>query len=234
LKNITDLNASQVRIFPVDIVPLSLITTKSSVEKIKDELSISEIEVRPFLEGKDIFIFRRGELRIDSKLVIINKIEVDHRRIIVDIDGTSEQANKVYESFLVAIAGVSNSDLGALRVPILLAEMTQCVLTLDFSFEALFNSAFVTFLKQKVKKEASSSLAMASVRPFAAAAEITYDIVDNILIDNKITMSPKQFSITPRPGAPLNARKFVVSSPFDSDTHLKLIKELNKIIAGTD
>lgn len=232
MKNIADLAVTQIRIFPVDIVPLGVIKTKSCVEKVRDLLSIGEVEVRPFIDGKEIVLFRRGELRRDNKLLVISKIEVDSRRIIVEVEGASKDGNEVYGAFLSAVATVANIALESLRVPLLLAETTQCVLTLDFTFDALFSSDFVKFLDQKVKKEARSNLTMASVRPLEATAEIAYEITDKVLIDNKITMNPKKFSIAPRPGAPLDARKYVISSPFDSDTHLELIEELNKAIAS--
>lgn len=232
MKNIADLAVTQIRIFPVDIVPLGVIKTKSCVEKVRDLLSIGEVEVRPFINGKEIVLFRRGELRRDNKLLVISKIEVDSRRIIVEVEGASKDGNEVYGAFLSAVAMVANIALESLRVPLLLAETTQCVVTLDFTFDAVFSSDFVKFLDQKVKKEARSNLAMASVRPLEATAEIAYEITDKVLIDNKITMNPKKFSIAPRPGAPLDARKYVISSPFDSDTHLELIEELNKAIAS--
>lgn len=230
LKNITDLKVTQIRIFPVDGIPIGVIATKSCVEKFKDALSIGEVEVRPFIEAKEVCLFRRGELKRENRLIVIKKIEVDPRRIIVEVEGTSKDGNEVYEVFLSIVAAVANVDLDGLRTPLLVAETTQCVVTLDFTFDALFSSAFVEFLNCKVEKEACSNLARASVRPLAATAEITYEIIDKALIDNKITMNSKQFSIAPRPGAPLDARKYIISSPFDSDTHLKLVDELEKQI----
>lgn len=230
LKNVADLTVTQIRIFPVDVVPLSVITTKSCVEKIREALSVGEVEVRPFSEGKDIIVFRRGELRREKRVIVVNKIEVDPRRMIVEVKGTSRDGNEVYEAFLSTIAAVANVDSESLRLPLLVAETTQCVITLDFTFDSLFSSAFVEFLKRKVEKEASSKMAKASVRPLAVTAEITYEITDKALTDNKITMNPKQFSIVPRPGAPLDARKYLISSPFDSVTHLKLVNALNKAI----
>jgi len=176
------------------------------------------------------FLFRKGELKRENRLIVVKKIEIDARRIIIEVEGTSKDGNEVYEVFLSIVAAVANVDLDGLRTPLLVAETTQCVVTLDFTFDALFSDAFIEFLNYKVEKEACSNLARASVRPLAATAEMTYEVVDKALVDNKITMNPKQFSIAPRPGAPPDARKYIISSPFDSDTHLKLVDELNKAI----
>jgi len=233
LKNIVDLAVNQIRIFPVDVVPLGLINTKSCVERIRDSLSVSEVEVRPFIEGKDVIIFRKGELKEGNELVVINKIEVEPRRIIIEVAGTSKEGNKVYELFVSTLAALTNLDLESLRLPLLVAETTRCVVTLDFTFEELFNHSFIRFLNKKVEKEATNNVAKGSVRPLSAIAEITYQIKDEALINNNISMNPKQLSIAPRAGAPLDARRYVISSPFDSDTHIRLIEELNKVIVGT-
>jgi len=230
LKNITDLTVTQIRIFPVDVVPIGAITTKSCVEKVRDALSVGEVEVRPFIEAKEVFLFRKGELKRENRLIVIKKIEIDPRRIIVEVEGTSKDGNGVYEVFLSIVAARANVDLDGLRTPLLVAETTQCVVTLGFTFDALFSSAFVEFLNHKVEKQACSNMARASVRPLATTAAITYEIMDKALVDNKITMNPKQFSIAPRPGAPPDARKYIISSPFDSDTHLKLVDELERQI----
>ncbi|MCK4435664.1 hypothetical protein KAU87_02520, partial [Candidatus Bathyarchaeota archaeon] len=150
LKNIVDLVVNQIRIFPVDIIPLGLINTKSCVEKIKDTLSISEVGVLPPIEGKSIIIFLKGELKENNELVVINKVEVDPRRIIIEVAGTSKAGNKVYELFMSSLTALTNLDLDGLRSPLLLAETTRCVVTLDFTFEELFNHSFTEFLNDRV------------------------------------------------------------------------------------
>lgn len=228
--NILDLVVNQIRIFPVDVIPSGLINSKSYVDVIRDTLSVSEVEVRPFIEGKDIIIFRKGELKENNELVVISKIEVEPRRIIIEVSGKSKAGNKVYELFISSLASLTNLDLESLRLPLLVAETTRCVVTLDFSFEELFSRSFIEFLNKNVEKEATNSVARGSVRPLTAIAEITYQIKDESLINNNIGMNPKQLTIAPRAGAPLDARKYVISSPFNSDTHIKLIEDLNKAI----
>ena len=229
---ITELTVNQIRIFPVDTVPLGLITTKTCADKVRELLAVSEVEVRPLLDGNHVITFRRGELKHSTKVVVIRRVEVDQRRITVEVEGTSEDSNAVYTSFLSALGSALDTDLAPLRSPLLVAETTQCVATLDYAFEELFNSAFIEFLNHRVAKEASSKLAKASVRPALVAAEVSYQI-DRTLVESKTTMSPKEFTIAPRPGVPSEARKYLVSSPFDSNTHIRLLRELSKAIAAS-
>ncbi len=231
--NTVDLVVNQIRIFPVDVIPLGLINTKSCVEKIKDTLSISEVGALPSIGGNNIIVFSKGELKENNELVVINRVEVDPRRIVIEIAGTSKAGNKVYELFIASLTALTNQNIAGLRSPLLLAETTRCVVTLDFTFEELFNHSFTEFLNDRVEKEATSSMAEGSVRHLAAIAELTYQIKDETLVKNQISMNPKQFTIAPRPGAPLDERKYVISSPFNSDTHIKLIEELNKAMINT-
>lgn len=233
MKEITDLTVTQIRVFAVDVVPLSKINTKSCIEKIRGDLSVSQIESPPFVEGIAPIIFLRGEIKEGNRIIVINRIAVEHRRIILEVVGTSKETDHVYDVLLSSIASVTDIDSGRLRVPLLIAETTQCVATLGFHFESLFNKSFIELLNSRVKKEATSKIAKGSVRPLVAEVEISYQIKDETLIENRISMSPKKFIVAPRPGAPLEARRYSLSSPFDSDTHLKLVRDLEKAIIKT-
>lgn len=233
MEEITDLRVTQIRVFPVDVVPLNKITTKSCTEKIKDSLSVSEIEVGPFIDSASPLVFGRGEIKRGNAIIVINRIAIEPRRIIVEVLGTSKEAGQVYEALLSSINTAADIDVEELRVPLLVAEITQCIATLDFRFEALFNSSFIDFLDSRVKKEATNKMAKSLIRPLVAEVEINYQVEDETLTKNKISMSPKRFIIAPRAGTPLDARRYFLSSPFSSDTHLRLIRYLEESITKT-
>ncbi len=230
LKEITNLTVTQIRVFPVDVVPLSQIGTKSCIEKIRGDLSISEIGPAPLMNDRGPIIFLRGGIKEKDRVLVINRVAVEPRRIVLEVVGTSKEANQVYDSLLSAIDSAAQIDLDRLRTPLLVAETTQCVATLGFHFESLFNSTFTQLLDSRVKKEATNKLAKGSVNPVLAEAEISYQIRDKTLTENKISMLPKKFTIAPRAGTPLESRRYFLSSPFDSDTHLKVFKELEEAI----
>ena len=232
--NISELMVNQIRVFPVDVVPLGIITTKSCIEKIRDNLSIGEVVPGLPIGGANSIIFIKGAIKATKRLVVISKIEIETRRIILEVAGTSKEANKVYDLLLSAIASISDDiDFDTLRSPLLLVETSRCIAALDFDVEALFNESFTKLLNGKIKKAATNNVAEGQVRPIAAISEITYQIKDENLVKHRITMNPKQFTIAPRAGSPLEERRYVISSPFDTDTHLKLIQSLNKAIGAT-
>lgn len=229
MNEITELTVTQIRIFPVGVIPFSLINTKSCAEKVKEMFGTTALDARGLI-GKDAVAFVKGEYKKDAKLLVIRRIEIDPRRIIVEAEGASEDCDAVYEAFVSAITSISDLSIEQFRNPLLKAETSQCVAKLNFEFDAIFSGNFTRFLNRNVEKEASSTLAKAQVRPVVAVSEIAYEIVDRILFDNKITLNPKQFSIAVLPGAPSAEKKYIVSSPFNSQVHIKLIKELDRIL----
>lgn len=232
MKNITNLIVTQIRIFKVDVVPLTLIRTRLFIDKLRDLFSFADVESRPSIDGKDTITFRSGILK-NNKITIINRIEIDQRRVILEVEGTSTDANKVYDMFVSSFSTVTEFDNNTLNSPVLKTEATQCVVELDFTLDMLFNETFIKFLNTRITKKSSNKIAKATVNPMGASAEIKYEILDSIINDNKISINSKLFNIIPRPGLPLIEKKYLISSPFDSDTHIKTIKELNKaIISG--
>ena len=238
MKDITNLTVTQIRVFPVDVVPLSHIGTKTCIERIRQDLSVSEIGPVPMIGGPGPIVFLKGEIKqkdkVVDKVVVINRVAVEPRRILLEVVGTSNHANQVYDALLSSMHAAAKIDLETLRAPLLMAETTQCVATLDFNFESLFSAAFMQVLSNRLKKEATSKVARGSVAPVLAEAEISYEIKDASLTQNRITMSPKKFTIAPRAGTPLESRRYLLSSPFDSDTHLEVFRELEEAITKSN
>ncbi|MFA5308834.1 MAG: hypothetical protein WC370_05020 [Dehalococcoidales bacterium] len=230
MKDITDITVIQIRLFPVDVIPFNIISTQSCVQKIKESFSLTVVESPPFLDNINSIMFQKGEFKSNKQIIIINKIEIEPRRIILEVTGTSQQANEVYDSLLISISEAVNIEVGRLRQPLLNAENTRCVVTLDFHISELFSKSFMSFLNNDVKNKASTQLASGIVEPIGILTQISYQIKDETLIKNAIGMNPKQFTITPRSGVPIEEKRFVTSSPFDSDTHLGLIKTLNNLM----
>jgi hypothetical protein len=48
--------------------------------------------------------------------------------------------------------------------------------------------------------------------------------------ESRIGITPKKLTIGLRPGTNGEAKRYFLSSPFDSDTHLSLIREKEKLV----
>ena len=232
MKEIDGLIVTQIRVFAVDIIPIRLIGTKSCIQRLKSDLCLDEVDIAPFSPGGERTTFTRGEVTEKGKIVAINRISIEPRRVLLEVAGTSQEANQIYTLLLKSIESATCTNLAKLETPLILSETTQCVATLDFPFDSLLDSSFAEFIYGRVTKVATSNIARASIRPALAEFEISYDVKAQTVIKNKITLSPKRLTIAPRANTPIEERRYFISSPFDSDTHLKLIRDLERLIAN--
>jgi hypothetical protein len=232
LEEVIDLVVTQVRVFAVDAIPIRLIGAKSCIEKVKSDFRIDEVVHSAPALGSNSIVFVRGEIKDKKSTLIINRISIEPRKIILEVAGTSIECAQIYSQLVKSMEVATGIDLTKLGSPIVLAETTQCVVKLDFGFDSLLNGSFGEFIYDKVVKAASSDVAKASIRPILAEFEVSYNVKSKPLIDNQVTLVPKRITIGPRVGAPLKERWFFISSPFDSDTHLKLVQDLEKMITN--
>jgi len=232
LKEITDLIVTQVRVFAPDTIPFRLIGAKSCTETLKSDFRVDEVQTNLFLPDRGSIVFERGEITKENNVVVINRIVIEPRRIILEVAGTSKEASRIYVLLLKSMESTTNIDLTKLKSPMILAETTQCIATLNFRFDSLLDDSFKKFMYDSVAKVASNKMARASVTPIATEFEITYDVEAQALIEHKISLSPKRFTIAPRANTPLEEKRYSTSSPFDSDTHLRLMQDLEKVITN--
>jgi hypothetical protein len=148
------------------------------------------------------------------------------------VAGTSSEANEVYDTLISSINAVG-VDGAKLKVPLVMSETTQCSATLDFTIDSLLDRSFMRFVNTRVKREATTGQAKGTLSPRAIELEIGYDVKDKAVIENKITLAPKKLVIAAREGSPQEARRYLLSSPFDSDTHFRVFGDLEKAIVGS-
>lgn len=206
----------------------------SCIQKIREDFYVTQVESIPSLDGPGIIVFSKGEMKKAKKTVVINRLVFESRRIVLEVAGTSKESNQVYDAVLSSIDTVAGIDSSQLREPIITSDTAQCIVTLDFDFQSLFRDSLVEFMNNRVKRQATSKIVKALVVPRAAEFEISYEITDDAVSKNRVTFSPKRLVIAPREGMPREARRYFISSPFDSDTHLKLIRELEAEISKTN
>ena len=79
-------------------------------------------------------------------------------------------------------------------------------------------------------REASSEVAGAEVRPVSLQFEVRYLVSDKSLSEQRINLVPKELSVGPRKGTTLADQVYYSKAPFDTDTHVKLLEELERTI----
>lgn len=224
MKNITDLIVTQDRLFATDIIPFRFINTESAINKIKQAFNIKEVE-----SLTDKVNFSKGEVYIGKKLNIVESLSIETKRIWFNIVGTSKDANFFYDSLRTIIIQFDQNHLFKKSKPLIKIEQTVCNANLDIDFRNIFVRKFLDYLNKLVIENCSSNSAEAYTSQLSFFTNIFYKIKDPKLIAHNLPLYPTQFIIAHRADTPPEERRFYTISPTDSDTHLKLLEEFEKL-----
>ncbi len=224
MTTIINLSVLQIRIFPSDAIPFSLLCSAYGTEHLKKFMSLRTAGLD---SASGELVFEDGAYRENesSRLLVVPTLTMNNRRLTLSVMGASEDAHLAYVA-----AREFLSLLGpGLPEPIFFSEETVCVARLDFDWRSLVNPELV-----------SSIVALAENQPNAAQISldsvrftIDYD-ANKSLTEEGVILSKKQIFIEPRSGVPLSERVYYTGSPCSSDDHIALLKELEVRIAGRE
>jgi hypothetical protein len=219
----------QVLLMRFDEIPLSLLIQRSTLSRLTALFEFNEIEVAQSQAGKQIVNAQVGVFRNDVGDRPISKLVLEERRILLDLEGTSIDADKVISKLRQFLAEVaSRSDTEFLQ-PIVKAEESEVVARLEFPAERLFAPELVRFIEDEFTHAASSDKARAVISPAQVLFLVQYKTADLQLDDYRIGLSRKEFILGPRPGLPLTEQIYASKAPVDTATHLRVLEELEKI-----
>jgi hypothetical protein len=226
MKDIADLTVTQLRIYPADCVPLAELRVPTNASQIKDVFKFGGVQIDPF--GSQV-AFSNGLFEDGNKSFTIPTLVVDDRKITAQVRGHSRTADAFYAALttvLGSLSGVSEFE------PLLKAEDTTCIATLQMDFSELLAPALWRF----IQSEAKSKLAREYGKPKSIAFknlafEISYEPTDSKFEEHGIALSNKLLTIEPRIGTPLSERRFFTSSPTDSETHISMLEKLEATLS---
>jgi hypothetical protein len=224
MKNVSQLTSSEVRIFPPDIIPFRRLVTPLATNALKSVLGFSDSGTNP--EAGDL-VFQHGTLQLpDSVVIVIPLLTIGDRKIVVQVAGTSEEAELVFSGLIGILEKIGTES--SLSEPLVVAKETRCVVDLDFSWSDLLSPGVMSFTDALlVASEASG------VRPSLKGGSLRLVLRYNTperLEDYGAGLSDKMFTIEPRNDIPTNQNRFYTMSPTGSGAHLKLLQRLESLM----
>lgn len=226
MKEVKLLHTAQIRLFPQDAIPLSKLIMEKHRDSIKSLYSFQTLE--PLVRG-DLTTgvsFNNGTYGAES--VVIEAVTIEGRRIVVRVLGSSEVANAVYEGVAKKLEELND---GRRINELLCTHETASSIVLDVPFERIFSSAFLTFLNKSASKYTTNKWSRNLILPDTLKFSVRYMLTDEMLIKNHITLAPKELVIEPRSQSSPEERLYWIASPMDTETHFKLIEDLEKALA---
>jgi hypothetical protein len=230
MKDVADIIVTQVRVYEPDNLPFQALRLPSNLRAFARSYSFSGAAVDPL--GLQLTL-ANGMVEIGKRAIHVLNLILEPRRMVLQIQGRTSDANAAAESFSAELAKlVPDPKREKLLQPILVNDETACVATLDIDFSDLFASPLAKLVEGEAKRMLSDRYVSAKSISFKNLSfEVRYDPADSSLEEHEVGVVSKALTIEPRLGASLQERRFFVSSPTDSETHLALMGILESEIS---
>jgi hypothetical protein len=227
---IQNVKTTQVLILPFDRIPVNRLVPSRNLQRCGKLFNFVQMEVSEDNAGNVVVRFKHGLYPGSAGDCALVRLEVMERKIVFEIEGTSEDANAFWGDLAEFLAGLANVSEEGYLESIVKAEESEIVSELDFSMERLVSPAYLEFVRTTVASEATSEIAEARVRPVSLEFEVRYQVTDEILSEQRINVVPKPFVVGPRKGSTIADRVYYSKAPLDTEAHTKLLEKLERVI----
>ena len=221
MKEISHIEVKQIRIFKADQIPYSSLVTATPIQDIVNSFGCGMDN--QFSSG---LRFIRGEYKTKKKNLTIEELTIQPQRIYFSVNGDSQDADQFYKELGKLI---SRYDYGKFFSPdkyLTKTEETSCVANLDIKHEKMFNKQFLNYVQRDIPEIVSDNNAEAFLSFFNVRFKYKYNVRNPVIREHGVTFTDKYFIMEPREGSVLGDSRYYTHSPTDSNTHLKLIEEI--------
>jgi hypothetical protein len=174
-------------------------------------------------------IFSQGEFRHKLKTYPVERLIVETRRILITMVAPSKVADAFYESAASIISEFDADKQFDMKGDLLKSEETGCDITLDTDIRQLLSPDFANFLESGALPILGTKSWKPRLRGIRLALDVSYDVTDEKLSTHNINLAPKTIMIQSAPGSPLDQRRYMTFSPTDSDNHMAMLQEIDKL-----
>lgn len=220
---------TQVRIFPQDTIPYTDLAIRKNFDRFKEKFSFSKAEIPfPFYEpaAPKVINLSGGSVNIDNESFLIRSLNFDERKIVLIIEAPSDRADRVFDAIGEELKGIDRYKNFSPSNYLIKTEETECTVHLDIDYHRFFSRKFLSFIKRSITKYPQQPLRKVTLK--SLSFEISFK-QDKILEEVRISIVPKPFVIEPRFATREEDKIFYTRSPYDSKTHLRLLRELESL-----
>lgn len=232
MRDIVDLKVIQIRLYPIDTIPLSLLAIEKNLIPFKEVLRFKSIATGDEKEDTTSLTFLNGEITYESKVYSVERLILEPLRVLLSVYGSSAVADVLYEEVRKNFLAADPDSPMAKVEPYVKVEETSCVASLDVDFRRLFSPSLLRFLDRTVGAHTSSKAVSSQVIPSRFSAKISYELVNRELKEAGVQLLNKVLTIEPRARTRLEEQRYFTLSPTDSDTHFTILREFEKSLRG--
>ncbi len=230
MKEISELKLKQYRIFAADTLPFVALNTEIGQSLLTKLFSFRSSGKDP--QTADWF-FEGGTLSKDNdRIIVIETLQLNERRIVIEIVGNTADADYVYSAVKKALSHslFGEGDRWKQAEPVVLTHETSCVVTLDFDWSSLLAPG-LSKLSEIMRAAASHEFAFAKTRGLSLRFRVAFTPLDERVTQHGVVLTDKLFVIEPRQDTPPTDRRYFTASPTETETHIKLLSQLEQMLA---
>lgn len=230
MKDVADITVTQVRVYEPDNLPFQTLRLPSNLRSFAKSYRFSGVAIDPL--GLQLTL-ANGMVEVEARAIHVLNLILEPRRMVIQIQGRSVEASAAADSFSAELKKLApDPNKENLLQPILINDETACVATLEINFSDLFAPPLKALVEGEAKRMLSDKYVSAKSISFKNLSfEVRYESADSSLEEHEVGVVSKALTIEPRLGASLKERRFFVSSPTDSETHLALMGILESEIS---
>jgi hypothetical protein len=233
IMEIKNLSITQVRIFPPDYIAYNYLQRNDFVEHIakKYHFQKHEMPFQPFQKGSpSVLLFNSGDYNLEGKKILIERLHFENRRIVLEAMTSSKIANKIFDAISREIRKFDPLKLFKRKDAVFESEETTCLAKLNVNYKKIYSEDFIKFIETDFASFLEQNFL--EIRPKSLSFEVHFNPDNDFTKKHNINLSPKTLTIEPRSGHPLEETIFLSHSPFDSDTHFKLLENFEKTFSA--
>ena len=221
------INSIQINLLEFDWIPFNLLVTQSVIADFQSRFNFSAAELRANQNNQTIIAFAAGIFSDANERYSIPRVEIEERKIVIEVEGHSKVADKVFSEatkYMMDLSGKTND------APVVVQTKESIIIAkMNISANNLVDSKLLEFMNTKVTDSSHLPQGKAIGSLHTVAFRLDYTPIDDKLKDYRINLTRKEFSIGPRDGTALSEQVFISRAPVDTDKHLALIEGIEEI-----
>lgn len=209
-------------------LPMQKLAANQNVEKFSKAFGFRQAEVRQDNTRNLVgFLFRSGLFNSsDGGQVAIKRLELEDRKLIIEMEGNSDQAAEFYSYLVSNFADLAERTHENFLEPILVAFESEIIAHLFFPVTNLLSQDYLQFIQTEAVEKIGSEYGNVRIIPATIAFDVDVLVKDTYLSDHRIALTRKEFSVQPAVGHPIEEQIYISKAPVDTQTHVKLLEHL--------
>lgn len=232
MEDIAGLVVRQFRVFPPDLVPYNALNSGPGTEIFRKQFNFREVVTPDQAVGEMYFAGGMLLLPDTEAPIVINYVQINYQRIILEVAGSTDEANMIFEAMLASLTQFDPQRRLINAAPLLQTHETQCVARLAFEWRDLVSDRLNQFLNSPVVASITSGAATSRLSAMNLRFTLQFDSSDQRLREYGVIHADKSLILEPRQNTPFSERLYFTQSPLDSDSHLSLIEKFERSLSG--